>query len=194
MTLIRRTAGLWGPALFATAAVVAARIQSGYSHLTHHISGLAAAGQRSTMVMVPGFAALGTATLLMPVPGRTVRMLTWVAGTGVLAAGVIPASQPRCPQPGTDPEATASDVGHGIASVIAFVAWAALPYVAGAKAPAGWYRRVNRALRFTTTLGFAAAAGTTQLDLRPKGLAQRGFLASVFTWYLATSAAAPRAT
>ena len=185
---------MWGPLLFGAAAVGAARLQPGYSHRDHHISGLAAAGQRSALVMVPGFAALGAATLVMPVPGRTVSTLARIAGVGVLAAGAIPASQPRCPQPKFDPEATNSDLGHGIASVVAFAAWTAIPYVARSLAGPSWYRSLCAGLRFSTSLGFASAALTTRFDTRCKGVAQRGFLASVFTWYVGTairSATAP---
>lgn len=169
------------------ATLVAARLQPGYSHRTHHISGLAAAGQRSALVMVPGFAALGAATLVMPVPGTTLTRLARVAGVGVLAAGAIPASQPRCPQPGIDPEATAIDLGHGIASVATFVTWTAIPFVASARPGPAWYRALNRVLRVTTTVGLAAAAGTTRFDQPTKGAVQRCFLASVFAWYLATA-------
>jgi hypothetical protein len=187
MTLARRTAGLWGPAAFSAAAVMAARVQDGYSHRGHHISGLAALGQRSAAVMVPGFLALGSATLMMPVPDPTLARLTRIAGAGVIAAGVIPASQPRCPQPMIDPEATATDLGHGVASVVAFAAWTALPFVASAHAGPQWYRTLNRTLRVTTAAGFAGAALTTRLDSSVKGLAQRTFLGSVFAWYVATT-------
>jgi uncharacterized membrane protein len=194
MGLIRRTAGLWGPGSFAAAAVLAARLQPGYSHVRHHISGLAASGQRSATVMVPGFMALGTATLAMPVPGTALAALARTAGTGVIGAGLIPASQPRCPQPTIDPEATAADLGHGIVSVVAFTAWTAIPFVAAAQAGPAWYRRLNRVLRVTTAAGFVGAAVTTRLDASVKGLAQRAFLASVFTWYAATAVRSLRPT
>ncbi len=187
MTLLRRTAGIWGPAAFSAAAVLAGRVQPGYSHVGHHISGLAAARQRSALVMVPGFVALATASAVMPVRDPAAARLTRIAGAGVLAAGLIPASQPRCPQPGIDPEATTSDIGHGIASVAAFVAWTAIPYVASSSLGPAWYLRLNRTLRLTTTGGLVAAAGTTRFDSPVKGLAQRAFLGSVFTWYLATA-------
>jgi len=187
MGLVRRTAALWGPAVFAGTTIAAARLQPGYSHRAHHISGLAAAGQRSAVVMVPGFLALGCSTLMMPVPPGPITRLARIAGVGVLAAGIIPASQPRCPQPVIDPEATITDSGHGVASVAAFAAWTALPYLAAAHAGPPWYRGLNRFLRLTTTAGFVGAAATTQLDSSVKGLVQRGFLASVFTWYAATA-------
>lgn len=186
--IIRRLAGLWGPAMFTAASIGAARLQPGYSHRGHHISGLAAAGQRSAYMMVPGFMALGAATLVMPVDGLTPRRLVRVAGIGVIAAGMIPASQPRCPQPGFDPEANVLDVGHGAASIATFTAWTALPWVVSRGAGAGWYRALNRILRVTTTAGFVGAAGTTRFDASDKGLAQRAFLGSVFAWYAATAA------
>jgi len=184
----RRLAGLWGPAVFASAAVLAARLQPGYSHLGHHISGLAAAGQRSAYVMVPGFLVLGSATLMMPVPGPTASRIARIAGLGVIAAGIIPASQPRCPQPGIDPEANALDVGHGVASVVTFAAWTALPWAVSRQAAPGWYRRLNRVLRVATSIGLVGAAVTTRFDASFKGLAQRAFLGSVFSWYGATAA------
>ncbi len=185
--LVRRTAGLWGPGLFSGAVALAAKLQPGYTHRGHHISGLAAAGQRSALVMVPGFAALGAATLVMPVPGRTLTRLARAAGVGVLVAGAIPASQPRCPQPMIDPEAKAIDVGHGLASVATFLAWTAIPHVAAAQPGPSWYRSLNRGLRVTATAGLVGAATTTRFDTSLKGLAQRLFLGSVFTWYAATA-------
>jgi hypothetical protein len=82
MTLIRRTAGIWGPAAFCGAAVVAARRLADYSQRSHHVSGLAALGERSARVMVPGFVALGASGLLMPTPDATLTRLARVAGTG----------------------------------------------------------------------------------------------------------------
>ena len=136
--------------------------------------------------MVPGFLALGSATLFMPVDGLTMQRLARVAGVGVIAAGLIPASQPRCPQPMVDPEATATDVGHGVASVAAFAAWTALPFVASGVAGPAWYRNLNLVLRWVTAVGLVGAAGTTRFDAPSKGLTQRMFLGSVFTWYAAT--------
>lgn len=187
MSLIRRTAGLWGPAAFTAAAVVAARVQPGYSHRSLHISGLAALGQRSALVMLPGFMALGGSTLVMPVPDSTTAKLAKVAGAGVITAGLIPASQPRCPQPMADPDAQAIDVGHGIAAAVGFVAWTALPFVAASRSGPAWYRKLNRTLRYTTTAGCVGAAVTTRLDSSIKGVVQRLFLGSVFTWYVATA-------
>lgn len=137
--------------------------------------------------MVPGFLALGAGSLTMPVPNPALSRLARVAGVGVIAAGLIPASQPRCPQPMVDPEATASDLGHGIVSVATFLTWTAIPFVASAQRGPAWYRHTNRVLRVTTAAGLVGAAGTTRFDAPVKGLVQRLFLASVFTWYLATA-------
>lgn len=187
MNLLRRTAGFWGPAVFTGAAVLAARLQPGYSHRRLHLSGLAASGQRSAAVMIPAIVTLGTSTLMMPVPGAGVTTLSRIAGVGGIGAGLIPASQPRCPQPMIDPEATAADLGHGIAATIAFTAWAAMPFVTASQPGPPWYRALSRVLRVTTGIGFVGAAITTRFDSPIKGLVQRSFLGSVFTWYFATA-------
>lgn len=184
---LRRTAGLWGPAVFTAAAVVAGRLQPGYSHRRLHISGLAASGQRSALAMIPGIVTLGAATLVMPVRGASVTALTRIAGVGAIAAGAIPASRPRCPRPMIDPEATAADLGHGIAAALAFTAWTATPFVTAVQPGPLWYRGLSRVLRATTGAGFVGAAVTTHLDAPLKGLVQRAFLGSVFTWYVATT-------
>jgi hypothetical protein len=136
--------------------------------------------------MIPGFLALGTATLAIPMPGAIATALARTAGVGVIGAGAIPASQPRCPQPIVDPEATAADLGHGVASVVAFAAWTAIPFVVARTGPE-WYRQLHRVLRVTTAVGFVGAAVTTRFDAAGKGLAQRSFLGSVFTSYVATA-------
>ena len=46
---------------FAAAAVVAGTRQPGYSHRKNHVSGLAARGEASAALMVPGFLALAAA-------------------------------------------------------------------------------------------------------------------------------------
>ena len=187
MMLLRRLAGLWGPAAFCGAALSAARHQPGYSHRRHHVSGLAARGEPSATVMVPGFLALGTASLVMPTPTRTLAGLARVAGATTIAAGLIRVSEPRCPQPGRDPAAAASDVGHAIASVATFVAWAAMPNIAGRGGGPGWYRFVSRVLGPVAVAGFVAAGATTQTDSANKGIVQRAFLGAVFAWYAATA-------
>lgn len=194
MDIVRRTAGVWGPVGFAVASVAAARRQPGYSHVANHVSGLAAAGQSSAAVMVPGFLVLGASNLLLPAPSPAVGRLARVAGATTIAAGLIPASQPRCPRPGTDPDATALDLGHGVASIATFALWVAMPIVAAKQPGPRWYRRTSAALGVAALAGFVAAGATTQADSPRKGLAQRGFLATVFAWYLATAAVRPHAT
>lgn len=192
MGIVRRAAGVWGPISFAAAAAFAARRQPGYSHVGNHVSGLAAAGQPSAAVMVPGFLALGTSSLLMPMPGPAARRLARLAGATTIAAGLIPASQPRCPRPGTDPDATVLDLGHGVASIATFLLWIAMPVVAAKQPGPRWYRRTSAGLGALALAGFVAAGITTQADSMRKGLAQRSFLATVFTWHLATAAVGPQ--
>lgn len=139
--------------------------------------------------MVPGFVALGVSSLLMPTPTPTLTRLARVAGTATIAAGLIPASEPRCPQPGRDPAATASDVGHGVASVVTFMAWTAMPNVAGRHGGTGWYRAASRVLGAAAIAGFVSAGATTQMDSPRKGVAQRAFLGVVFAWYGVTAVA-----
>lgn len=187
MGLVRRTAGVWGPTAFAGASALAARLQPGYSHQSHHVSGLAARGERSAAVMVPGFLALGVSSLLMPMPDPTLARLARLAGVTTIVAGVIPASQPRCPQPVTDPEATASDLGHGVASVVTFALWTAMPITAALHRGPRWYRRVSGALGVATVVAFVGAGATTRAESPHKGLAQRAFLSTVFAWHIATA-------
>lgn len=182
----RRTAGIWGPAAFGAASVVAARRQPGYSHVGNHISGLAAAGERSAEVMVPGFVALGASQLVLPAPSSRLRSMLRVAGVTSILAGVVRVSDPRCPQPG-DPEATASDLGHGAASVATFVLWAAMPVIAARDDDLpGRYRRLARTLVAPIAVLFVAAGVTTRLDSSVRGVAQRAFLAAVATFLAAT--------
>lgn len=190
----RSTAPLWGTGGFIAAVSIAPRFHPGYSHRSNHISGLAAKRQRSAWVMVPGFLALGASQLLAPMPGRTLTTLSRVVGVTTLAAGVVPASQPHCPQPGSDPEATRSDAGHMIASVATFALWTAMPWVASRQDGPAWFRSASRALGVVTAAGFVGAAVTTQVESSVRGAAQRAFLAAVFVWQLLTAAriSAPR--
>ena len=76
LSLIRHTAGIWGPVGFCGAAIIAARRHPGYSHVSHHVSGLAARGERSARVMIPGFLMLGESVgmpLMLVETGRPVR-------------------------------------------------------------------------------------------------------------------------
>ncbi len=187
--LVCRTAGIWGPIMFCGAAVLAARRQPGYSHRSHHISGLAARGERSATVMVPGFLVLGLSSAVMPVTSVTVRRLARMAGFATIVAGLVPASAPRCPQPFVDPEATASDVGHGVASLATFALWTAMPIVAFRQCQPGWFRSLSGALSLWTVTGFVSAGATRTDESAHSGLAQRAFLGGVFAWYGATTIA-----
>jgi hypothetical protein len=184
MELGRRTAPLWGTGGFIAAASLAPRLHAGYSHRSNHISGLAAKGQRSAVVMVPGFLALAASQLVAPMPGRTLTVLSRVVGVTTLAAALIPASQPHCPQPGSDPEATRSDTGHMVASVTTFALWAAMPWVAFRQDGPAWFQSVSRVLGTASAVGLVGAAATTQTESSVRGAAQRAFLATVFAWQL----------
>ena len=187
--IVRRTAGIWGPTLFFVAAVLAARRQPGYSHRSHHISGLAARGERSARVMVPGFLVLGLSSSVMPAPNVAVRRLARVAGFATIVAGLVPASAPRCPQPFVDPDATVSDVGHGVASVATFALWTAMPITAFRQCEPGWFRSLSGALSIWTVTGFVSAGATATAQSAHRGLAQRAFLGGIFAWYGATTVA-----
>lgn len=189
MRRVGRTAGLWGPAAFTAAALVAARRQPGYRHRSMHVSGLAAKGERSATVMVPGFLALGAANLVMPTTDPVVDRLARAAGVTAALAGLVPASQPRCPTPFRDAEATPSDVGHAVASIATFGLWSAMPVVAVRHAAPGWYRCVSGVLAVTNVVGLVVAAATTNVESEQRGLAQRAFLGSVFAWHVATAIA-----
>ena len=138
--------------------------------------------------MVPGFLALGASQLLAPMPSRTLTTLSRVVGVTTLAAGIIPASQPRCPQPGFDPEATGSDVGHMVASVATFALWTSMPLVASRQNGPAWFREASRVLGIASAVCFVGAGVTTQIESSLRGAAQRAFLATVFSWQLLTAA------
>lgn len=186
----RTTAGLWGPLGFAAAAVAAARRQPAYSHRANHVSGLASLGERSASLMVPGFVTLAAAQSVLSAPTPTLRRLARAAAATTLLAGVVRVSDPRCPQPGFDPDATASDLGHGVASIATFVLWTTMPVVAARdpEVPV-WYRRLARVAAVSTIATFVGAGVTTRLDSSCKGVAQRAFLASVFLFQAATGLA-----
>lgn len=190
MRALRRTAGIWGPAAFAVAAVFAARRQPAYSHRSHHVSGLAASGASSAVVMLPGFLALGASGLMAEAPDPAVTRLVRAAGATTVLAGSIRVSDVSCPQPGRDPGATTADVGHGVASVATFVLWTVAPLVARRGAGPQWYRGASGALAGPILAGFVAAGATTLTRSRNTGIAQRAFLGSVFAWQVATAVAA----
>lgn len=137
--------------------------------------------------MIPGFVTLGAASLIMPMPSRGLVRLARLAGTTTIVAGIVQVSDPRCPRPGTDPRATRSDVGHSVASVVTFLAWAVMPAVASRLRGALWYRLMCGVLTVTGFTGMVGAAITTRRESSQRGVAQRAFLASVFAWHVATA-------
>lgn len=189
-----RAAGFWGPLGFAAASVVAARRQPAYSHRSNHVSGLASTGERSASIMIPGFLVLAAAQAVQPAPTPSLRRLVRVASLTTALAGLVRVSDPRCPQPGVDPDATASDLGHAAASIATFVLWTAQPVVAARDdGLPTWYRRVARLAIVPTTVTLVAAGVTTSRGSSTRGIAQRAFLASVFAFQAATALATPTA-
>jgi hypothetical protein len=174
-----RSAGLWGAVAFAGAAVVAGRKEPGYSHRRHHVSGLAARGHRSASIMVPGFVVLAAAQAVISSPTPTLRRLTRTAAATTFVAGVFRVSDPRCPQP-DEPDATASDLAHGAASLVTFGLWAAMPILAAVDERLGWLARLGRVVAVPTVVAFVAAGVTTRRNSSVRGLAQRSLLALVF--------------
>jgi hypothetical protein len=191
-TTWRDTAGMWGPAAFATASVLAGWRQPGYDHRRFHVSGLAAHQTRSAPVMVPGFLALGLSSLVMPA-SRSTRPLLRMAGVGTVLAGVFRCSNVQCPDPASDPDATREDAVHAAASIGTFLVWTALPFV-DAVTSRSTAARVNKAvLGVVVAAGLVAAGATARSDHPQKGVAQRVFLSSVFVWYGSTAIASARA-
>ena len=180
----RDAAGAWGPGAFVLAAVLGARRQPGYSHRSHHISGLAAQQTRSAVVMIPGFLALGAASLAMPSGPRGERALLRMAGLGTILAGLFRCSDVSCPDPTRDPEATASDSAHAIVSIATFVAWTLLPFVDASHRRSPMLRAMTVGNGVATAAGFVSAGLTQRSDDANKGIAQRVFLGSVFAWYV----------
>ena len=183
-TAWRDAAGVWGPAAFVLATLLGAQRQSGYSHRRHHISGLAAQHTRSAVVMIPGFMTLGAATLAMPSNHRGQRALLWVAGVGTILAGASRCSDMSCPDPTSDPEATAVDSAHEIASTVTFVAWTLLPFVDASHRRSPKSRAIAVGNGLATAVGFVVAGLMDRLNNPNKGIAQRVFLGSVFAWYI----------
>jgi hypothetical protein len=172
---------------FTAAGVLAARRHPGYSHVRSHVSGLAAYGAPSASVMVPGFALLGTASLVMDAPGPAVRRLLRTAGVATLAAGAFRASTPECPTPFVDAEVETTDIAHAWASMAAFICWLALPATTAIQPAPSWYRRVSSVLAVAAAVTYSLAGVTTRRHASTRGLAQRGFLATIFLWYAATT-------
>ena len=135
--------------------------------------------------MVPGFIGLAAAQGLLSAPTPALERMARVAAGTTVAAGLVRVSHPRCPQPGDD-DATASDLGHAIASIATFLIWAAMPVVAARDQAGGWHPRFAKAMVLPTAATLVGAGATTRLDSSFKGVAQRGLLASVFIFQAAT--------
>lgn len=193
------TAGWWGPAAFAATSIAAMRRQPGYSALRNPVSGLAARGTASARIMVPGFLAWGVSQLALGHAldrrGALRRQSLTLASAGMatIATGLLPASAPRCPMPFQDPEAEPTDVRHGLTSLAAFAGFLTLPVLSALGPTAGplprWHRKVSAAVALPTGAAFLATGAAAQRAPQWWGLAQRSFLALVFTWQAATSAA-----
>jgi Protein of unknown function (DUF998) len=137
--------------------------------------------------MIPGFMTLGAATLAMPSHHRVQRALLRVAGVGTILAGGFRCSDVSCPDPARDPEATAADSAHEIASTVTFVAWTLLPFVDASDRRSPTSRAIVVGNGVATAVGFITAGLTDRSDDPNKGIAQRLFLGSVFAWYVTTS-------
>lgn len=166
------------------AALVGARRQPGYSARGNHVSGLAATGTRSAVVMVPGFLVLGAAQLVMEEPDPLIRRVVRLAGLGTVAAGLLRCSTVECPDPLSDPAATLADAAHSAASVATFVLWVSLPGLEARVVDDGAARRGQVVLGLTTATAFGAAGLTTALESPNRGLAQRLYLGLVFGWFI----------
>lgn len=176
-----------GPAVFTTAAVVAARRAPGYSHTRHHISGLAAQTMPSAPVMIPGFVSFGFAGLIQEVDDPIIQRMVRTAGLATLAAGLARCSTVDCPMPRIDEEATASDGAHAAASVVAFSCWTLLPSIAAIRPGPTWYRRTSALLAVLTWGAYAVNSRAVRSRSATRGRAQRLFLVPVFGWYALTS-------
>lgn len=183
----RALAGIIGPAVFTTAAVVAARRAPGYSHTRHHISGLAAQTMPSAPVMIPGFVSFGFAGLIQEVDDPIIQRMVRTAGLATLAAGLARCSTVDCPMPRIDEEATASDGAHAAASVVAFSCWTLLPSIAATRPGPTWYRRTSALLAVLTWGAYAVNSRAVRSRSATRGRAQRLFLVPVFGWYALTS-------
>ena len=125
----------------------------------------------------------------MSMSESSLTRLTRVAGATTITAGLVQASAPRCPQPGLDPDATASDLGHALASVVTFGVWTTLPLVASRANGSSWYRLSSGVLAVAAVVGLGVAGATTRAESPNKGVAQRAFLGTVFAWHLTTAVA-----
>src|SRR4051794_28448043 len=188
-----------GPIAFATAAKLAARRTNGYRPRDEPISALAARDCDGAPVMIPGFLALGAATLALGrllrgsrLPAAVPAMMT-AAGVTTALAGVARHSDQSCPSRSFGNEnATLSDEVHIAVSFATFSMWVAMPLVtaaAGGNVPA-----VGRKLSFAcgaTALAGMVVAGVLVPRGMPRysGTMQRMTLAGAFGFYPIAAAA-----
>jgi Protein of unknown function (DUF998) len=164
---LRAVCGLVGPAAFTAAWAVGTARQPGYSAANEHISGLAAPDARAPHVMVSGFLALGTCTVLFAKElwehlGGSERagpgpVLMGVSGVAVMVAGALRRDRmSNFPLPG-EPLVRQSwrNDGHDIASVISHVSGAL-----GMLALAARFRSDPRWRRWVIPTVAAAIAGS----------------------------------
>ena len=102
----------------------------------------------------------------------------------MILAGGLRCSDVSCPDPTKDPEATAADSAHAIASIVTFVTWTLLPFVDASNRRSPTCRAITIGNCVATAVGFVAAGLTDRSDALNKGIAQRVFLGSVFAWYV----------
>ena len=182
-----------GPGAFAAAAFVGARREPGYLQRDRPISALAAHGSQAASVMVPGFLALGGATMALggalrgsPAAPDPVPAMVTIAGLTTIGAGLARNSDPSCPTRGLNngvPQPT--DDAHMAVSFVTFSLWIAAPLVAARRAvdASPGYRRASAVLGLA---GLAILVGGSPLarseSKRGSGWAQRAMLVSLLGW------------
>jgi hypothetical protein len=189
----RIATALIGPGSFAVAAYVGRRREPGYDPHAEPISALAARGTTSAGVMVPGFLGLAAGTVALArslrgtaVAPKPVPELLALAGLTVGGAGLARCSDRSCPTRMLGDEVVElTDDLHAAFSAATFALWAAIPFVAAARAsaaPAG-FRRGSRAVGAATVAAIVVSGRMAQGDSAWSGTGQRVFLASALAWY-----------
>jgi hypothetical protein len=189
-----------GPALFATAAYVAGRVEPGYSPRDEPISALAAHGTRSARIMVGGFLGLAAGTVALartlrgaPLAPPPVPTMLGVAGVTVAGAGLARCSDRTCPTRmlGDDHVERTDDL-HAAFSAATFSLWCAIPIVAarrGRSASPG-VRAASVVLGVSTLTTLVIGGRMAQRpSVAGSGTAQRLMLATAFAWYPLAAAA-----
>jgi hypothetical protein len=186
--------GLAGPAAFAGAAVIAARMEPGYSHRDEPVSALAAKGSGGAGVMVPGFLGLAAGTLALAgdlrgadVAPDPVPTMVALAGITTAGAGLARNSDRSCPTRFLgDTGCTRSDDAHLAFSAATFLLWIATPLVAARRATAAGerYRRWSRWLGASTLAALVVDGLLARRRCeRWSGAAQRVMLACALGWF-----------